>query len=332
MHKLAVLLLCMLMYLNYSLGAIPVILDTDMGYDMDDSWALMLLLNSPELNPLLVVSDSLNTVAIATIAGKFLTLLNRTDIPLGIGVQMSTATGCQYPWASDFDLYSYPNLYKDGVQAIIDTVRNSTEVVTIICIAPLPNIAIALERAPDIASKVNIVAMSGSIYRGYCNYSQPQAEYNVYMNISAAQAVYSTHWNAPMDTSPLDTSGLLILDGEYYQTLFAAQSSNFLVQNLLASYKVWLDNGCGSSSCIGKLYWNQTSSTLYDAVATYQAVSNNFMQYQTLNIVVNGSGYTVINSTGQTVTPSVEWLPGGMDGYKQMLVQRLLSWTPPNKK
>jgi len=310
-------------------AATPFILDTDMGYDMDDSWALMLLLNSPELNPLLVVSDSRNTIGIASVAGKFLTVLNRTDIPLGIGHFMVNDSGCQFPWASDFNVYNYPNLRTDGVQAIIDTVRNSSEIVTIICIAPLPNLGIALQRAPDIASKIRIVAMSGSIYHGYCNSSSPEAEYNVYMNITAAQLVYSTTWAYPMNTSPLDTSGLLILDGQYYQQLFAAQSKNFLVYNILDSYKVWLNSGCGGSSCIGKLYWNETSSTLYDAVATYQAISNNFMQYQNLTVAVNNAGFTQITSGAQPVTPSIEWLQGGMDGYKQVLVSRLLSWTPP---
>jgi len=170
--------------------------------------------------------------------------------------------------------------------------------------------------------------MSGSIYRGYCNSTNPEPEYNVWWNITAAQKVYSTTWAYPMDTSPLDTSGLLILDGQYYQQLFAAQSTNFLVYSLLDSYKVWLSNGCGGSSCIGQLYWNETSSTLYDAVATYQAISNNFMVYQNLTIAVNSTGFTAITKGAQPVTPSVQWLTGGMDGYKQMLVSRLLSWTP----
>jgi len=157
-HNIKVIIVVLVVTLCTSIcyvnAAIPVIMDTDMGYDMDDSWALNLLLNSPELNPLLVVSDSRNTIEIARVAGKFLTILNRTDIPLGIGTFMTNDTGCQFSWASDFNLYSYPNLYTDGVQAIIDTVRNSSEIVTIICIAPLPNIAIALAKAPDIASKV----------------------------------------------------------------------------------------------------------------------------------------------------------------------------------
>ncbi len=38
-------------------GRIPVILDTDIGGDIDDTWALGLLLKSPELDLKLVVGD-----------------------------------------------------------------------------------------------------------------------------------------------------------------------------------------------------------------------------------------------------------------------------------
>jgi len=52
------------------------------------------------------------------------------------------------------------------------------------------------------------------------------------------------------------------------------------------------------------------------------------MVYQNLTIAVNSTGFTAITKGAQPVTPSVQWLTGGMDGYKQMLVSRLLSWTP----
>src|SRR3974377_591872 len=46
----------------------PVLLDTDIGDDIDDTWALALLLKSPELDLKLVVTDFGNTVYRAKIA------------------------------------------------------------------------------------------------------------------------------------------------------------------------------------------------------------------------------------------------------------------------
>ena len=41
---------------------IPIILDTDIGGDIDDTWALALLLKSPEFDVKLIVSDTGDTV------------------------------------------------------------------------------------------------------------------------------------------------------------------------------------------------------------------------------------------------------------------------------
>ena len=49
---------------------IPVILDTDIGDDIDDTWALAMLLKSPELDLKLVVSDTADTVHRAKIVGE----------------------------------------------------------------------------------------------------------------------------------------------------------------------------------------------------------------------------------------------------------------------
>lgn len=65
---------------------IPVILDTDIGGDIDDTWALAMLLNSPELDLKLVVTDTGNTTYRAKVAAKLLEVAGRTDVPIGIGL------------------------------------------------------------------------------------------------------------------------------------------------------------------------------------------------------------------------------------------------------
>lgn len=74
--------------------------------------------------------------------------------------------GSQWEWAEDFDMSAYAGkVHTDGVQALIDCVRNCFESgnkVTLICIAPLTNIHSAIEKAPDIVTKVDkVVAMAG---------------------------------------------------------------------------------------------------------------------------------------------------------------------------
>src|SRR5471032_1730280 len=63
----------------------PVILVTDIGTDIDDTWALALALRSPELDVKLVLTDPADTRYRALVAAKFLEESGRSDVPVGIG-------------------------------------------------------------------------------------------------------------------------------------------------------------------------------------------------------------------------------------------------------
>ena len=149
-------------------GKIPVILDTDIGSDIDDTWALAMMLKSPELDVKLVVSDTGNTRYRAKIIAKMLEAGGRTDVPVGIGVNFNDKSGRQGAWVEGYDLANYPGtVHEDGVDALIQTIMNSPEPVSLICIGPVPNIGAALEREPKIAKNARFVGMHGSIRLGY---------------------------------------------------------------------------------------------------------------------------------------------------------------------
>jgi hypothetical protein len=132
---------------------VPVILDTDIGDDIDDTWALALLLKSPELDLKLVVGDYGEAPYRARLLAKLLERAGRTNVPVGIGLDIAPrGDGRQAAWVKDYNLQSYPGkVHADGVQAIIDTIMSSPQPVTLICIGPVPNIAEALKREPRIA-------------------------------------------------------------------------------------------------------------------------------------------------------------------------------------
>ncbi len=105
---------------------IPVIFDTDICDDIDDTWALSMLLQSPEFDVKLITTAVRNTPSKAKVVAKFLETVGRTDIPIGIGVQHNEARHRQRAWIEDYELSSYPGkIYEDGVQALIDTIMKS---------------------------------------------------------------------------------------------------------------------------------------------------------------------------------------------------------------
>src|SRR5512144_1165925 len=111
----------------------PVILDTDIGSDIDDTWALALLLASPELDLKMVVTDSHDVIGRARIVGKFLQKVGRTDVAVGIGQRMDNRGGPQFEWAADYDLEAYPGtVHEDGVGAMVKTIMSSLQPITLI--------------------------------------------------------------------------------------------------------------------------------------------------------------------------------------------------------
>ena len=121
------------------IAQVPVILDTDIGGDIDDTWALVMMLKSPELDVKLVATDTGNTTYRAKVVAKMLEVAKRTDIPIGVGIHISDDPGPQQPWVEDYDLSSYPGtVHQDGVDALIQGAPNGAYRVVALQPAPFP--------------------------------------------------------------------------------------------------------------------------------------------------------------------------------------------------
>src|SRR5438874_1874241 len=86
---------------------IPVILDTDIGDDIDDTWAVAILLNTPTLDVKLIMTTNGAPHYRARIIAKLLTIANRTDIPIGLGAGTAAGSARLSPWIADFPLTNY---------------------------------------------------------------------------------------------------------------------------------------------------------------------------------------------------------------------------------
>jgi inosine-uridine nucleoside N-ribohydrolase len=307
-------------------AARPVILDTDICDDIDDTWALAVLLKSPELDCKLIVTAVGDTQAKARIVAKFLDQAGRADIPVGVGVKQSDGPHRQMGWVRDYDLASYRGkIHKDGVQALIDTIMNSPTRVTLIALGPLPNIAEALKREPRIAEKADFVGMHGSVFVGYGGSKTPHAEYNIKQDVEAAKKTFTAPW--PMTITPLDTCGLVELDGPKYQTLL--QSDSAIAVALLENYRAWFLDGLGDRKDLDEAgrkrvadeKLNHSSTTLFDTVAVYLAIRRDLVEMKEVSLRVTDDGFTRVEDGAKTVNCAVKWKD--LDGYETWLVERL---------
>ena len=307
----------------------PVVIDTDVGTDADDSFAIALALHIPEFDVKMILCDSHDTQGRAKIAAKTLEAADRTDVVVGIGPKQDSRGGAMFGWAADYDLATYPGtIATDGVGALIDLVNKSATTVLVLVIAPCPNILRLLERAPELAPKIRVVAMSGSIYKGYSNAPPPSAEYNVHDDIPAARALYGAPWASTLMTAPLDTSHLVHVQGAAYRRMLSCVSPSVLA--MLEQWFYWVNAGNASKHYMidGHLLNAAVESKwLNDPVAVYLATgqARHLVQMQRLNVTVTDAGYTkIVNVStggGHPIDAAVGW--ANLTGFYDWMVSAL---------
>jgi len=289
---------------------VRVILDTDIGDDIDDTWALAMLLKSPELDLKLVVGDLGKTLYRARLIARILQVAGRTDVAVGLGVGSRDGDGGQAAWVKDYDLKSYPGkVHEDGVGAIIDTITKSPEPVTLIAIGPTPNLKAALERQPEIARKARFVGMHGSVRKGYDGKPTPEPEYNVKTDVAACRKVFTAPWD--MTITPLDTCGLVRLKGEKFKAV--RDSSDPLAATVIENYRLWAKKDSKDAL--------DSSSILFDTVAVYLSFADALCRIETLGIRITDNGSTAIDESAKKMRVATEWKD--MGAFEDLLVRRL---------
>ncbi|MHB9024984.1 MAG: nucleoside hydrolase [Armatimonadota bacterium] len=290
---------------------IPVILDTDIGGDIDDTWALAFLLRSPELDLKLVTTATGDTIYRAKIVAKMLEIAGRVDIPVGIGLRDLKCERSRYqpqaPWVEGYDLTRYPGtVADDGVDTLVRAIMDAPEPVTVIAIGPLTNMAAALRREPRIAQRARFVGMHGCLRRSHDGSPEVIAEYNVACDVPACQQVFTAGWEVTI--TPLDTCGIVRLQGENYRAVCA--SPDPLTRAVLENYRIWLH---------GEPYTR--SSILFDTVAVYLAYAEDLLDVQPLGIRVDDTGYTRRDDTAKIIRCAVDWK--NLPAFEDILVGRL---------
>src|SRR4051812_48178661 len=218
---------------------VKVVLDTDIGTDIDDAWALGYAVKSPVFQLLGVTVSDADTPARARMAAKLLHRLGRTDVPVAVGRKTAAVppdrVDYQFTWAEDFE--AYKPVTAPAVEFLADIIRRNPNQITLIAVGPLQNIGDLVRLHPDVVPLVKrVVLMSGSVGPNAWS-SSPVAEWNVKLAIPEAQAVYSAKW--PLTIVPLDSTTYVRLEDQERETLRKAGTP--LVVALEALLRLWAD-------------------------------------------------------------------------------------------
>jgi purine nucleosidase len=256
-----------------------VVVDTDIGDDIDDALALGLLLKSPQVQLLAVTTAWGDTRLRARLVERFLDETGYGDIPVGIGIEKHSpkeGVFSQRRWAEQQPARPRP----DAVTLLLESIRRYPGKVTLVAIAPLTNVAAAYERDPETFRKLKrIVMMGGSIYLGYgdLGYAPPKgpdAEYNIAMDPAAAQKIFSS--GVDLYVMPLDSTQLK-LDEEKRLLIFTHSSP--VTDALTLLYQQWFETA-------------RATPTVFDAMAAAFVDDPEQCPVEPMRIRVDEQGYT----------------------------------------
>ena len=218
-----------------------IIIDTDIGDDIDDAFAAGLALSSPEFQVLGFSASFGDTVTRAKMLDRMLGELGRSDIPVAVGtpaaVNLGAFTQRRYAEGGAFARGAHPN----SVDFVLDQARKYPGQVTLVAIGPLPNVGAMIDRDRGAFRKLKRVVIMGGNIRplldpyGVAAPIAPHPEWNIKNDIPAAQKLFTA--GVPLVVMPLDSTANLKLHEVARTALFAHGS---MLTNILAGlYYEW---------------------------------------------------------------------------------------------
>lgn len=304
MKKILFTVVCFLFIsqLLYPAEKQKIIFDCDLGGDIDDAFALALVLLSPEFDVLGIVLDHGNTPKRAELACKMLYEAGIKDIPIIVGRKTNDEYAPQFHWSEGFN--KLKPIKESAADFIIENLRNYPNEVILFTVGPVPNMQDILKKDPD-ALKLSkkVVSMFGSFYMGYDTGPVPSAEWNVKADVEASKIFAGC--GADITYAGLDITTFVKLNEEMRQRIFLYDSP---VTNALKSlYALW------------RFQWySHNDPTLFDVVAVGMVLWPELYTTRKAFVKVIDGGYTVID---ESKAPNCEI---GMSINKDEFLKRVL--------
>jgi purine nucleosidase len=183
----------------------PLILDVDTG--IDDSLALLYVAASPdaELVAVTCVSGNIDGAQVAINTRAVLELAGRTDVEVALGRevplfrQLETTPETHGPQGLGHAVLpppSRPLSERHGVDVIVEEVRRRPGEIVLVTLGPLTNLALALEKEPDLPRLLKGYTLMGGAF-GVSGNTTPTTEWNIHCDPDAAQIVFRA-WSDAM--------------------------------------------------------------------------------------------------------------------------------------
>jgi purine nucleosidase len=262
--------------------ALPILLDTDIGTDVDDALALATIFGSPEMDLVAATTAYGDTLLRARIAKRLAQLAGR-ELRVVPGERETLAR--RPVWVAGHEGTLYGNLEglaveceATAVEFLVDAITTASRPLHLLAIAPLTNIARAIEREPELPRRISgLTIMGGDLLPG-----RPP-EHNLSADPEAAAIVFAS--GCPISLIGLDVTQTVELTREHLITLNA---SGPLGAILAAEAEQWL------------AFWGDDVDHPHDAVAVLSLVAPHLFSYSeptTVSVSVDGADAGRVRTT-----------------------------------
>ena len=246
-----------------------VLFDCDIGSDIDDAYAMALLLASPEIELVGITVGHARTPDRALLALRMLYETGLDHIPVYVGRETALVTlrdgephdefkqapyNRQFHWGRGFDEIEPES--QPAAEFIVETLGANPGEITLLTVGPVTNIGDALLLDPNVLKNAKrVVSMYGSIRSGYEG-GEAQREWNVLADASSSMRFDAAVQAGGTDVVyiPLDVTDHVRLDAERRLHLFMRGTP--ITDAVTSLYSLWRDEERG-----------QTTPRLFDAVA-----------------------------------------------------------------
>jgi inosine-uridine nucleoside N-ribohydrolase len=252
-----------------------IIIDTDIGDDVDDAFALALAVRSPELQVLGVMTTFGDTETRAKVTDRFLGEVGRSEIPVLAG----KATTPKMPMSQRryAENHFAKSSHGDAVEFLLDQIRKYPGAITLVAIGPLMNVGAAIDKdAATFRQLKRVVLMGGSIRRGYGDLGYttpvpPMPEWNIVNDVASAQKLFVA--GVPLFVMPLDSTQLKL---DEVKRAFLFNQGTAVTDQLTVLYHLW----------------GQETPTLFDPMTIAFVLRPDLCRVQPMHIRVDEKGFT----------------------------------------
>jgi purine nucleosidase len=274
-RSLSWVLWCALTLCSRSCAQEKIIIDTDIGDDVDDAFALALAVKSPELQILGITTAFGETEVRAQIVDRFMKEVGRSDVPVLMGKATGKTPMSQRTYAASGNASG--NSHRDAAEFVIEQIRKYPGEITLIAIGPLMNLGEVIDRDPATFHKLKrVVIMGGCVRRGYGDYGYnehvpPMPEWNILNDVKSAQKLFAS--GVPLFVMPLDSTQLKL---DEVKRAFFFTRGTALTDQLTILYHLWA----------------QQTPTLFDPMAVAFVLKPELCPVTPLHIQVDEKGNT----------------------------------------